>query len=84
MQCFLLVTKQMEPIPESIETVQDWGDTTIHVSGGNFLVSGRHMWLQGEESDFVDWLRPFERVWMTKPGTSPMMQQFVSVGIKEV
>jgi hypothetical protein len=84
MQCLLLVTKKMEPVPEGIKTVQDWGETSIYVSDGDFFVSGNHMWLQGDESDFVDWLRPLGKVWITKPGTSPMIQQFVLVGIKEV
>ena len=36
-----------------------------------------------ETQAFVDWLKPYDAVWRTKPGTSVMMQQFEVVHIGE-
>ena len=81
MKLALLVTGEMEPIPEAIKVLEDWGHIGITTNGRDYI-GGCHMYVEGSEEDITNWLRPFDTVWRQKPGTSPMFQQFEAVHIK--
>ena len=80
MQLSLLVTEQMEPVPEEIRVLEDWGSVSVKYSEG--VDTGTHMMLEAEASDFIAWLSPFDGVWITTPGTSPIQQQFTVVHVR--
>ncbi|MHA2279997.1 MAG: hypothetical protein ACXAC5_03850 [Promethearchaeota archaeon] len=71
----------MKPIPEAIKILEDWGFVGIFIGEAEDCTSGDHMYVEGDTQDIANWLRPFDAVWRTKPGTSPMFQQFEAVHI---
>ena len=84
MKLALLVTDEMKPIPEAIKVLEDWGFVGIFVGEIGDIrdyADGDHMYVEGDEQTIANWLRPFDGVWRTKPGTSPIFQQFEIVHI---
>jgi hypothetical protein len=81
MKFALLVTNEMKPVPETIKILVDWGFTGISIGETGVYVGGDHMYVEGDEQDIINWLRPFDTVWRTKPGTPPVFQQFEAVHI---
>ena len=84
MKLALLVTDEMKPIPEAIKVLDDWGFVGIFIGDGenpSDYANGDHVYVEGEDQAIANWLRPFDAVWRTKPGTSPMFQRFEAVHI---
>lgn len=78
MKLVLLVEGKMEPIPEAIKVLEDWGDVTIRAEIGSppqaAFIEGRHVYVEGEEEAIKKWLLPFAGVWLGHG--PPMLQQF--------
>lgn len=80
MRMALLITEAMKPIPKAIKVLDNWGHVAIYIKGGH-TAGGDHMHVEGDEEVIINWLRPFDGIWRTKPGTSPVFQQFEAVHI---
>lgn len=66
MQIILLVEPKHLPIPDSITVVKDYGEEAV-IPYPNIEVKpicGISMLLSGESQDFVNWLSPFDGVWL--------------------
>lgn len=83
MKIAMIVEAHMLPVPLNIEVLQDWAAVGVVDDQGQHLASGRHMYLEGQTSDFVEWLGGYDGIWRTVPGTSVMMQRFEVVHITE-
>jgi len=83
MHLMLVVESHMLPVPAGIKVLDNWGYVGVVDSNGTPLANGDHMHLEGKASDFAQWLGKYDGVWCTKPGTSPMFQQFEVHHIKE-
>lgn len=84
MRDMLLVQEDMLPIPDRITVLSDFGFVGIvDTETGKPLAHGTHMHLEGPEATFAAWLQKFDTVWRTVPGTSPVMQQFESVHVRD-
>ena len=62
MHCLLLVEAKMEPIPDTITVKHDWGEISIHTDDGSAL--GRHVLVEGTETDLKAWMAKFNGVWV--------------------
>lgn len=82
MKLALLVGEAMKPIPKNIKIVEDWGDVSIVHNEPDMYYYGDHMYLEGNKSDFVAWLKPFDGIWLQK-GSCPMLQEFEVGHIKD-
>ena len=80
MHCLLLVEAKMEPIPDSITVVNDWGIIGIHGSNGEAL-DGRHVLIEAPETVIKDWLKTFDGVWVGHGAAQ--FQQFSLMHTKE-
>jgi hypothetical protein len=65
MQIILLVTAAIEPIPDTIDVVDEYGIETIVYENGTLAAEGVVMTLVGEEEDFREWLQNEDGVWIT-------------------
>lgn len=77
MRLIMLVQSEHRPIPESIRA-QEFGTESIKTEGGDFII-GASAFLEGPEEAFVEWLRPFDGVWVTD---NPAMGRWAVVHIK--
>ena len=77
----ILVRQNMKPIPDTIKIVQDYGLETIIPEGSDLThrIVGRNLLLEGSPEAFVDWLKPFDGVWVC---SSPMVGDWKVVHIK--
>lgn len=75
MKMALLVTPKMQPIPNNIKVLSDWGSVCIQINNCSDFENGDHMYVEGEEEAIKNWLRPFDTVWR-QVGSNPMLQQF--------
>lgn len=57
----LIVTTEMHPIPETIKIVMDY-DSLVVQFGEKYNITGRHLILEGEPTEFVSWLKNFDGV----------------------
>ena len=93
MKLVMLLERRLKPVPENIQILQDWGHVDVHfdmkeqeeeckelLKGMTF--EGDHVYLEGTEEAFKNWLRPFKSVWIAD-GCSPMEQRFQVVHVKE-
>ena len=78
----LLVESSMRPIPQTIKVLSDWGEVTVVSNKGELVAQGEHLELSGEPEEFETWLEKTGSFWRTKPGTSPIMQQFERVSLE--
>jgi len=78
----LLVSEAMEPVPENITVLADWGRVDIHSEDKipEMYYTGKHMMIKGSNNAIRSWLAPFKGVWLGKG--SPIMQQFEIAHIK--
>lgn len=83
MKIAMVVEAKMLPVPDDITVVDNWGFVGVVDDTGSPLAHGEHMYLEGEEHAFCKWLSEYDAVWRTKPGTSPMFQQFEAVHIDQ-
>lgn len=89
MRIHLLVTPEMEPVPDGIKIVQDFDvievmtATRLHTDDKeNFQagkLTGRHLMIEGENEAVVEWLRPFDDVWLGIG--EPAQQEFTVVHV---
>ncbi len=80
MTLHMLVEEKQKPIPPEITVKENWGPLTV-VTDANGRVYGEHMMLEGSAADFVEWLKPFDGVWVGEG--SPTAQNFVVMHIKD-
>jgi hypothetical protein len=64
MQLYLLYEERLGPIPENIEKMHDFGRVEIITKPSMGSVVGTSMILDGSQQAFVDWLGPFDHVWL--------------------
>lgn len=70
MELYLLVTSAMMPIPTGIEVVKDYGhecvipDLPDVQEALRTQVSGQSMHLSADPQKFVDWLRPYDGIYV--------------------
>ena len=88
MQQHLLVTDEMwRTKPESLEVVFDAGriEVVFHEKDNpdniEFEMFGRNMILEGDQQDFVDWLKPFDGI--AVGNGVPQLEQFSIMHIKD-
>lgn len=81
MQICLLLTENIEPIPDTIKIEAEYGPVYVVDDKGKGLVSGSHMLLSGDKQAFIDWLVKYDAVWVGEG--SPMLQKFKVMHIKE-
>jgi len=80
MKLVLLLEDKLNPIPDTIKVLEDWGFVSVVNGWGKPLVSGSHVYLEGTEEAFKEWLRPFDSVCVGQG--SPMLQNFSIMHIK--
>jgi len=83
MKVVLLVTPKMQPVPDGIKILSDWGWLCIQIDDCRDFEGGDHMYIEGDSETIKEWLRPFDTVWLQKKGTIPMLQQFEACHIGE-
>lgn len=81
MQFHMLVENKMEPVPENIRILNNWGYVSICDADGATLAYGNHMHLSGNTDAIKAWLKSFDGVWVGKG--SPMLQRFEVMHIGE-
>jgi len=81
MQICLLLTKNIEPIPDTIKIEAEYGPVYVVDNKGKGLTDGIHVCLSGEKQDFISWLGKYDGVWVGEG--SPMLQKFKVMHIKE-
>jgi hypothetical protein len=93
MRIHLLVTPEMEPIPDDIKVVADFDTIEVMTAtrrhtddkddfkddfkGGK--LTGRHLAIEGENEAVVAWLKPFDDVWLGVG--QPFEQEFTVVHV---
>ncbi len=75
MKLVMLLESKMNPIPETIKTLENWG--YVGITSGE---EGDHVYLEGSQEEFKKWLKPFDGVWVGV-GT-PQFQNFEVMHIK--
>lgn len=81
MNQIILVTTAMQPVPEGITIVQDYGWENIKIGEAwHDQVGGNCMMLSGEPEAFIDWLQQFDGVWATN---NPMIGDWHVVHVKQ-
>lgn len=82
MQIHLLVMKEMEPLPENIEVLDDYEIVSIFSNEGlgRILATGRHLLISASEEALKNWLRSFDGIWLGKG--QPIFQEFEVAHIK--
>lgn len=88
MNQIILVQGNMQPVPNDIEVVQDYGLESVvmgdtHSSSEELMQNtfrGHSMLLSGEPEAFVEWLKPFNGVWIC---TNPLFGDWNVVHIKK-
>jgi len=81
-QLSLLVESSMLPIPSNVKILNNWGFVRVVDDVGVSLAIGDHVLVEAEQKHIISWLKPFDCVWVTKPGSSPVEQEFVSVSVR--
>lgn len=79
----LLVTEDILPIPDTIQTWENWGKVTLTDSDGYEQAIGQHVMVRGTKENIAKWLCQYDKVWLIKPGTWPMAKEFVEVTVAE-
>jgi hypothetical protein len=78
LRCHMLLTKNLEPVPATIKTLDNWGNLMIIVGKDpNNKVFGKHVFLEGDIDDLQTWLKD-KKVWMGKG--HPQWQEFEEIG----
>jgi hypothetical protein len=73
MKVHILLTKDLLPLPDGIETVVEFGQTTI-VTVDKRHISGLNAFIEGDERTVVEWLASKEGFWNGKG--SPALEKF--------
>jgi len=63
MQISMLVEYYMKPMPTDITIVQNYGLETVFRKDKPSS-SGECMLLEGSKTAFINWLKPFNRIWI--------------------
>lgn len=87
MQLSLLIEDRMQPIPDGITLIDDYGYITIVAEYREgiqqvpvALVRGQHAIVEGGEDVLKTWLGPFDGVWVGS--SNPILEQFEIMHIK--
>lgn len=64
MNMMILVTPEMEPIPKELVCKIFAENHKIVNEDGEVLATGKECYLTGEQQTFVDWLKPFDGVYL--------------------
>lgn len=88
MYMIILVENGMNPVPENLNVVQNYGDERlfvdppkhIHELANTKVVTGQAMLITGEPEAFQEWLKPFPGVWISN---NPMMGDWRVVHVKD-
>lgn len=78
MKINLVISKKMEPIPDAVKVVEDYGNLRLFQGTDHppdMYYEGKHVVVEGETEAIKDWLRPFDGVWIGNG--IPMTEQFV-------
>lgn len=67
--CLLLEAK-MQPIPDNIKLLQNFGLERVYADSGKCLATGVVCFVNATKEAIAEWLRPFDSVWLTN---SPML-----------
>jgi hypothetical protein len=81
MNVVLLIESKMYPVPKKIEIVTNWGPLTLVDKDGHPIATGEHIYLKGEQEDFVRWLARFDGVYVGRG--APMEQTFKFLKVAE-
>ena len=84
MKLYMLYEDRLGTIPEAIKTVEDFGPLTILVEVDDrptHHVKGTSLVLEGPTQAFINWLRPFDHVWLGDG--QPCEERFRVANIKE-
>jgi hypothetical protein len=81
MKLYLLYEDRLGKIPTSIAKLHDFGRVQIITDGPDRSVVGTSMVLEGPEDVFIDWLKPFDHVWLGQG--QPCEERFRVAHIKE-
>lgn len=65
LNAFILVEPRLLPIPQEIETKQDYGQETVVGENGQILATGEVTWVKGSLKSFEDWLGDKGIVWVS-------------------
>lgn len=81
MNTTLLITEEMlETKPISINILHNWGLVTA-VFNNHPSIHGLHCYIEGTETDFINWLKPFD--YIAYGVGSPILQQFTIVHVSD-
>lgn len=84
MELCLLVTQQMYPIPDGLETIRNYGTETVIVESTDGSeprqIQGDSVHLSGDSEIFIKWLQPFSGVWISN---SPASGDWYVVHVKK-
>jgi hypothetical protein len=78
MKIVILLEERLLPIPGNLKTEENWGSIAIAADG--CAVVGDHVCLSGDKDVFVEWLRPFDHIWVGKG--PPQLQDFDACHIR--
>lgn len=72
MRLNILVTEAMIPLPANVECVQKYGKETIIQGSGVSaqFTTGIAMLVDADEKALVDWLKPFDGIWISNNPSS--------------
>lgn len=80
MRLILLVERHMNPVPNELTVLQDYGsETVVYGSSPWCAAHGEALFLEGLPLDFFEWLSKHGPVWTTK---NPMTGPWEHVGLK--
>ena len=67
MDIVMLVQPQHQPIPEGITLIRNFGSEKLVIDGDLAnCIDGDVMVLSGDTKSFVEWLTPFDSVWLNE------------------
>lgn len=64
MNAMILVTTEMEPIPEELSCKVFAENHKIVNEEGTVLATGKECYLTGDQQIFINWLKPFDGVYL--------------------
>ena len=67
MHLYMLVEPRLEPIPDNIKLLSCFDENLrVMIDDTHESVTGKSVYLEGEEQAFMDWLHPHSPVWVGK------------------
>ncbi len=75
MKLGVLLAPEVE-VPETIKTLHDFEFVSIVIGQNEGSFFGRHLIIEGEQDIIEEFFVKLHKVWVQKPGTPAMAQQF--------